>query len=259
MNHKLILFDFDGVVIDGINEYWFSSLIACKKFLNTKEIPVDLNIHRPVSQEFIHLRPWVKFGWEMVIITHEIVKENTTLDSLGAENFTKNYYHNCQEILKKNSWAAEIVQKSLDDSRQFQLSTNPNKWISMHKPFSEVLSFMRQAKQNGFKIGIISTKGIEFTTQVINSFNIFPELIFGYESGSKTQIISALKLDYKIVGFIEDRRQTLINIVNNKFTANIPCFLANWGYLKDTDRLDLPSKIKLLKLKDLKDILANSF
>ena len=258
MNQKLILFDFDGVVINGINEYWLSSLIACKRFLNSEEIDSSLNIDRPISQEFIDLRPWVKFGWEMVIITHEIVKINSTINSLEVNNFTKNYYQNCQEILKKNSWDVETVQNSLDNSRQFQIKNNPNKWINMHKPFSEVIEFIHKAKQSGFKIGIISTKGIQFTKKIITSFNICPELIFGYESGSKTQIITHLKNDYKIFGFIEDRIQTLINIVDNKVTEDVPCFLADWGYLKETDRIDLPKKIKLLKLKDLEDILANS-
>ena len=37
----------------------------------------------------------------------------------------------------------------------------------------------------------------------------------------------------------------------------INCYLAEWGYLKSTDKIDLPQGIKLLKIKNLEDIVAN--
>ena len=58
------------------------------------------------------------------------------------------------------------------------------------------------------------------------------------------------------MGFIEDRRNTLIDIKQNTLTQHIPCYLADWGYLKNIDRTDLPYKIKLLKLSSLEELLA---
>ena len=58
------------------------------------------------------------------------------------------------------------------------------------------------------------------------------------------------------MGFIEDRRNTLIDIKQNPATNNIPCYLADWGYLKNIDRINLPFEIKLLKLKNLENLLA---
>ena len=62
--------------------------------------------------------------------------------------------------------------------------------------------------------------------------------------------------EYEIMGFIEDRRNTLLDIKQNPVTRNIPCYLADWGYLKNIDRLNLQLEIKLLKLKSLEDLLA---
>ena len=76
------------------------------------------------------------------------------------------------------------------------------------------------------------------------------------ESGTKVEIISELWREYEIMGFIEDRRNTLLDIKQNPETSNIPCYLADWGYLKNVDRLNLPLEIKLLKLKSLEDLLA---
>ena len=117
---------------------------------------------------------------------------------------------------------------------------------------------MRKVKKNGYKIGIISTKGQEFTRQILNQISVFPDLIYGYEAGPKSKILTKLTLEYRVIGFIEDRRQTLINLLSNELTRDIPYYLADWGYLKKTDRIKLPNEIKLLKLKNLDEMLANS-
>ena len=257
-NQKLILFDFDGVIIDGMNEYWYSSLLACKQYLYSEEIPLNLNLDMKVSDTFRDIRPWVKYGWEMVLITHEIIKDNNPLDEASKEKFVKEYQQNCLDVLKRNAWLSSTLQKSLDKARQSQILADFDKWINLHHPFNKVLTFIKKAQKRNFKIGIISTKGAEFASKIINKMDIYPELIFGYESGSKIEIASNLTKDYEIIGFIEDRRKTLSNIINNDQTKHIPCYLASWGYLKISDKFNLPSKIKLIQLSNLEDILANS-
>ena len=61
---------------------------------------------------------------------------------------------------------------------------------------------------------------------------------------------------YEILGFIEDRKKTLMDIKQNSETSNIPCFLADWGYLKGTDRHNLSNEIRLVKLDNLEDLVA---
>jgi len=34
-SQKIFLFDFDGVIVDGMQEYWHSSLLACERYLNS--------------------------------------------------------------------------------------------------------------------------------------------------------------------------------------------------------------------------------
>ena len=86
--------------------------------------------------------------------------------------------------------------------------------------------------------------------------NIFPEFIFGYESGTKVKIAEKLTQTYEILGFIEDRKKTLIDIKKNSETSHIPCFLADWGYLKGSDKSTLNNEIKLLKLGNLEELVA---
>ena len=256
-HQKLILFDFDGVIVNGIEEYWFSSKLACEKYLLTDLHYLNINKYIEVPKIFAEIRPWVKYGWEMVLITHEILKRYEPLNNFTKNSFLENYEENCSKLLLKYSWDSIELQRCLDEARVFQIKNDFNKWISLHQPFNEVVNFIKHAEEKGYKTGVISTKGKTFTSKILSNLNIFPELIFGYESGTKVDIISKLSLNYEIKGFIEDRRKTLLNILQNNQTKFIDCYLAEWGYLKSTDKVDLPQGIKLLKIKNLEDLVAN--
>ena len=254
---KLILFDFDGVIINGIDEYWFSSKLACEKYLITSLKYLDLDRFVSVPKIFTEIRPWVKYGWEMILITHQILKIHEPLNHLTKDSFLENYEENCSKLLIENSWNSIELQKYLDDARSYQIKNDFTKWISLHKPFNEVISFIKCAQNKGYEIGVISTKGKTFTSKILDNLKIYPELIFGYEDGAKVDIISKLSQRYNIKGFIEDRRITLSNILENDQTKFLNCYLAEWGYLKLTDKINLTGGIKLLKIKNLKDLLAN--
>ena len=47
-----------------------------------------------------------------------------------------------------------------------------------------------------------------------------------------------------------------MDIKKNSETSEIPCFLADWGYLKGSDRYTLSNEIKLLKLDNLEELVA---
>ncbi len=256
-DQKLILFDFDGVIVNGIDEYWFSSKLACERYLLSNSNNIDFKKFIEVPKIFVEVRPWVKYGWEMVLITHEILKTYEPLNNLTKNSFLENYEENCSKLLLEYSWNSIQLQQCLDESRLFQINNDLKQWISLHQPFNEVVSFIRYAKRKGYKIGVISTKGKTFTSKILSNLKLFPELIFGYESGAKVDIISNLSLSYDIIGFIEDRRKTLANILQTNQTKFINCYLADWGYLKNTDKVDLPQGIKLLKINNLKDLVAN--
>ena len=97
-----------------MNEYWHSSLLACEKYLNSPHITVNQKLYKKVPNTFKHIRPWVKYGWEMVLIVHEIIKKENALNNLNKDKFIKNYHQNCKRILKENSRIADELQKLLD-------------------------------------------------------------------------------------------------------------------------------------------------
>ena len=239
-----------------MSEYWYSALLACEKYLNTPDMSINENLYKKVSNTFVAMRPWVQYGWEMLIIVHEIVKRENPLNNDNKSKFMDDYHQSCEKILLDNSWDSEELQKCLNESRKYQIDNNFENWVNLHKPFCEVIHFIERIKKEKIRTGIITTKGKVFAEKILTQLNIFPELIFGYESGSKVEIVSKLSKEYEILGFIEDRKKTLVDIKENDATKLIPCYLADWGYLKKADRNNLPYEIKLLKLKNLEQILA---
>ena len=255
-DQKVFLFDFDGVIVDGMNEYWHSSLLACEKYLNSPNITIDQKLYKKVPKTFKEIRPWVKYGWEMVVIVHEIIKKEKPLNNFSKDDYINKYHQNCQMILKDNCWVAEDLQKILDKTREYQIEKDFEKWVNLHNPFFEVVKFLEELKKRKIITGIITTKGKIFAEKILKQLNIFPEFIFGYESGTKIKIAEKLSQTYEIIGFIEDRKKTLIEIKQNSKTSHIPCFLADWGYLKKSDRFNLNNRITLLTLENLEQIVA---
>ena len=255
-SQKIFLFDFDGVIVDGMQEYWHSSLLACERYLNSPFISVDQKLYKTVPLSFKEIRPWVKYGWEMILIVHEIIKTENTINNQNKNDFINNYQQNCQRILKDNSWTPEDLQKILDQSRKYQINKDFKSWVNLHNPFFEVINFMKELRKREIKTGIITTKGKIFAEKILKQLNISPEFLFGYESGTKLKIAEQISQTYEILGFIEDRKKTLIDIKRNSRTSHIPCFLADWGYLKGSDRYSLNNEIKLLKLGNLEELVA---
>ncbi len=62
-----------------MNEYWHSSLLACEKYLNSPYISVDQKLYKRVPNSFKEIRPLVKYGWEMILIVHEIIKKRKSI------------------------------------------------------------------------------------------------------------------------------------------------------------------------------------
>ena len=255
-SQKIFLFDFDGVIVDGMQEYWHTSLLSCERYLNSPNISIDQKLYKRVPNSFKEIRPWVKYGWEMILIVHEILKKENSLNNFNKDNYINKYHQNCQRILKDNCWLAKDLQEILDKSREYQIEKDFEKWVNLHNPFFEVVKFMEELKKREIKTGIITTKGKIFAEKILKQLNIFPEFVFGYESGTKIEIAEKVTQTYEILGFIEDRKKTLINIKQNYKTSHIPCLLADWGYLKETDRYNLSNGIKLLKLDDLEQLVA---
>ena len=114
-----------------MHEYWHSSLLACERYLNSPYTSFDQKLYKRVPKSFKEIRPLVKYGWEMILIVHEIIKIENPLKNHNKDDFINNYYQNCQRILNDNCWVAEDLQKILDKSRKYQIDKDFKTWVSL--------------------------------------------------------------------------------------------------------------------------------
>ncbi len=251
----IFIFDFDGVIVDGILEYWTSSRKAFLNLIKDKKLTNNLPIEVPKA--FIKLRPWVKYGWEMVLIAAEIARSNSYLSTIGSKGFTKHYQENCNVSLKEWGWNSEQLQISLNNVRTKSIKANKRKWLESHLVFPGIKDLINQLNQENIDFGVLTTKSTIFTAELLNYLNLRPQLLYGYEAGNKTSILLKISKERLIQGFIEDRRATLETVLKTPGINCIPCYLASWGYLKPNDLDNLPANIRLLKPKHLMSSLAN--
>ena len=252
----LLVLDFDGVIVDGINEYWSSSRQTCLNIISSKEKEI-LSPTYEIPSAFKAIRPWVHHGWEMVILAAECSDKTSQLNLKGIENFSRNYSIECSLALEKWDWTPSQLQEALNQTRRDAISNNFHQWLNYHQPFSLVIDYLKLLEMEGIDFAVLTTKSVEFTKKLLNSFNLQPNLVFGHESGSKINVLNQLLHKRKIRGFIEDRRSTLEKVLEDPKLKSIPCYLASWGYLKPQDRNNLPPSIKLLNLETLKEPIAD--
>ncbi len=254
-SRPILVCDFDGVIVDGIDEYWWSARQACIEMISEDYEPGLLPENVPAT--FRALRPWIHHGWEMVVIAAEHLPTEGALHTKDAAIFAENYPHHIQKALTRWNWKSNQVQAALEHVRRKELAHNRAIWLERHQAFPQVVERLQTLENENIDLVVLTTKGREFTEELLLHLKLKPKQLFGHESGNKSTVLLHLAETHSIKGFLEDRRETLETILSIKKLATIPCYLANWGYLKPKDTIQLPKGIHLLKIKNLNQPLKN--
>ena len=253
----LLIFDFDGVIVDGMLEYWISSRRACIDLMhgmncNSSALPVQ----PPLS--FVQLRPWVNHGWEMVLLAAELLREDGYLFTHGANAFSVSYQQQCQQALSAWGWSPWRLQEALENSRRQAILSNKHDWFALHDPYPWVLNRLQSFALEGVDWAVLTTKGRDFAAELLTYLNLHPAEIYGHESGNKIDVLRRISSNRSIKGFVEDRLATLEQVVNTVDLASVPCYLAGWGYLKPSEtECALTKGIQLLSPENMATPLAS--
>ncbi len=241
----LLIFDLDGVIIDGICEYWWSSKKAALKIVRDKSNMTVLS--DDVPQAFRYLRPWVKSGWEMVLLAIELMRTDSKLREEGYKAFADNYQRNRNESLEILKLHAEQLQQILDEIRRDSITNDLENWLAHHKTFPGITNRIQKLETEDIEFAVLTTKSAEFTKELLNYLNLTTKYIYGYESGDKPSVLQNILKNRIVKGFIEDRRATLEEVIKINELSSITCYLASWGYLKPNDLKNIPPEIHLLE------------
>lgn len=216
---KAFFLDFDGVIIDSVNECFLVSKDIYYGFANFK---YDINVYKKIFYAF---RGLVNPPFEYIVLhkTIECYLKNNSLDfKLKFAELKKGVNQD-----QKNKFGCLFFQLR----KYYQKDIN--NWLSLHHITDFGKTLQNKKLPDYF---IVTTKNKESVRLLLNYFNIKIENIFDIEYyrqlGSKGKIISNF-LDnskYNEAVFIDDS-------VENLYSANdkrIKCYFADWGYGANT-------------------------
>ena len=238
---SLLVFDFDGVIVDGMNEYWWSARRACLQLNPAVDLPES------TPPQFRQLRPWIHHGWEMVLSAALISEQRGPLEQLGVQAFVHDYTAQCTAALERFGWTPALLQQTLEIVRADAVRTDRDSWLALHQPYPGVPERLTAFSEENMAWAVLTTKARDFTAELLASMGLKPERLDGHESGSKPEVLRRLACDWTLEGFVEDRRPTLETVRTTPGLETLPCWLVSWGYLRPTDVTDLSGGIRLLR------------
>jgi phosphoglycolate phosphatase-like HAD superfamily hydrolase len=236
MAAPLLIFDFDGVIVDGMAEYWW---VARQSVL---ELAPEVCPPEAIPRGFQLLRPLIHKGWEMVLIAAELSRPDSGLPAL-----LESYEAALPLALARWGWDAELLQTTLERVRRQTIATDRAGWLAMHHFYPGVPGRLQGLVSEGTDWLVLTTKGGDFAQELLAAAALEPLTVFGHEQGSKPEVLSRLIGDGRELWFVEDRRPTLELVRTTPGLEEVRCFLASWGYLGPGDRDNLPAGIRLLE------------
>ncbi|QFZ93038.2 HAD family hydrolase [Synechococcus elongatus] len=236
---SLLALDFDGVICDGLHEYFLSAWQAgCDRDPSWSESPES-----DLENRFRLLRPVIEQGWEMPVLLQAL--RSGYSDAVLLAEWQK---HRDRVLQDWRLTSAELAQ-AMDRVRDRWIVRDRKGWLQLQRFYPGVAE--RLAQQTVPWV-IISTKDGRFIAELLEQIpNLCPPLaIYGKEVGvPKTQTLIQLQAEFDQIAFVEDRLPALEAAAH---LDSIDLYLADWGYNTDRDRQQAREsvRIQLLSLAD---------
>jgi len=242
----LLVFDFDGVLVDGMAEYWWSARRAALQLAPQLALPDQ------APPGFAALRPLIHKGWEMVLMAAELGRPQLDLTQLLA-----GYETALPQSLARWGWSPELLQQALERVRSTAIATDLPAWLALHRFYPGVEARLRRLGAEGADWAVLTTKGAAFARQILAGAGLAPWALYGHEQGSKPEVLVQLLAEGRPLWFVEDRRPTLELVRRRPQLDPVRCYLVSWGYLGPGDGLQLPEGIGWLTPEQFRAPLAH--
>ncbi len=244
----MLITDFDGVVIDGMAEYWWAARSCALRLL-----PSLASLPEKLPPLFATLRPRVLAGWEMPVLAALVGGK-----ALPEVSFHQNYGAALQGSLALLGWKQAELTQLLDQVRQEAIASDRQRWLARHQVFPWMQERLCRFQQDGVPWQVLTTKSAQFTEELLMAHGLEPVAVHGREAGPKPVVLAGL-LAERASGranqipwrFLEDRRLTLEEVLRTPGLEDLSCLLVSWGYLLPNDKENLPKRIALLNRETL--------
>jgi len=224
----LLVFDFDGVLVDGMAEYWWSARRAALR------LRPDLHLPASAPPGFAQLRPLIHKGWEMVLLAAELGRDDHSLMDTLAD-----YDGALDRALERWGWQPSPLQEALELVRREAIATDRSAWLALHRPYPGVPERLQALSAEGADWAVLTTKGGAFAARLLAAAGLTPLALYGHEQGSKPSVLAQLLAGHdpaaRPLWFVEDRRPTLELVRRTPGLEAVRCYLVSWGYLGPGD------------------------
>jgi phosphoglycolate phosphatase-like HAD superfamily hydrolase len=230
---KILALDFDGVICDGLIEYFeVAWRTYCHIWSPANDTPPD-----DLALRFYRLRPVIETGWEMPVLIKALV------DEFPDEKILQEWVIIAPQLLLDDNLQAREIGAKLDNVRDEWITTDLDGWLSLHRFYPGVVEKIKVIVASGVKLYIVTTKERRFVQQLLQQegVNLPSATIFGKEvKRPKYEILGELiqTADEKTINvwFVEDRLKTLQLVQQQTDLENVKLFLADWGYNTQAER-----------------------
>ena len=243
----ILALDFDGVICDGLLEYFQTAWRTyCKIWQpETTTPPPDL------ADKFYRLRPVIESGWEMPVLLRVLllgVSESQILPDWST------VLHQC--IDSENLQPSDLGQQ-VDKIRDEWITNDLEGWLALHRFYPGVIERLQSILETPTPFFIVTTKEGRFAKQLLQQqgIELSKDRIIGKEiKRPKHQTLR--KLIHEFTGnfgslwFVEDRLNTLLSVEQQSDLTQVKLYLADWGYntAAHQDEVGNHPRIQLLSL-----------
>ena len=221
---SVLALDFDGVVCDGMREYFESAWRAWTGLWGAPGAVPPAGLF----ERFSALRPLIESGWEMPLLIRALMT--------GVEDATiaRDWTTLAPRLLGRHA-AAEVGAR-LDRVRDEWIAVDRGGWLDHHRFYPGVIDRLRALAAGPTRVVVITTKEGRFVRELFaqQGLDVPADRIHGKEAKRpKADTLRALKSaggPGLSVWFVEDRLQTLDGIAMRRDLDDVRLYLAAWGY-----------------------------
>src|SRR5262245_9380082 len=227
----VLALDFDGVLCDGMREYFEASRRAYARAWPSAPLPG--NALFPV---FARLRPVIMTGWEMPLLLRAIAGGSREQEIAASWERVRDGLVAGGTGLHEQK-PVETLTRALDAVRRDWIAADPEGWVSTNVPYCTLPELRGIVAAPGQAV-LVTTKEGEFARRILDQWGVRLAGIEGKESGThKCENLRALlaagtkRLRRRPrLWFVEDRLETLQHVTTHPDLADVELFLAAWGY-----------------------------
>ena len=248
---KIVALDFDGVICDGLREYFHSSQRTYQQIWPQ----ATTSSLAPLASQFYQLRPVVELGWEMPILLRALVLE------VEPTSILQDWPTIAEQILAAENLDKQMVIEQLDEVRDRWITEDLAGWLALHQFYPGVIGRLQQIIASSTQLYIVTTKEGRFVRQLLQQqgLEMSKSAIIGKEikrpkAETLRQIMNVNNTVSGDIWFVEDLLKTLRSVQQQTDLETMQLFLADWGYNTPKTRATIAGdrRIRLLSLKEFR-------